>query len=129
MSTFRLDAIASKLVALGKRDDLGKIEGPRAAVAAIFHESESGGAELFFIRRAEREGDRWSGHFALRGGRSPANEESLSATAVGETHEGVGIDLKKAEFLARFPDLPAFVRRKRGSVVISPVVFAIREPV
>ena len=39
-----------------------------AAVAVVLRDGEEG-AELVMIRRAHREGDPWSGHMALPGGR------------------------------------------------------------
>lgn len=38
----------------------------------------------------------------------------------------MGIDLAKAELLARLPDVPAFIRSKRGVLVVTPFVFAMR---
>jgi 8-oxo-dGTP pyrophosphatase MutT (NUDIX family) len=127
---YRLDSIAEKLAALGK-DPGGPHDGsPRAAVAAIFRELPHGeGAELFFIQRAERENDPWSGHIAFPGGRREVRDATLLDTAVRETREEVGIDLSRAELLARLPDVPAFTRTKRGTLVVTPYVFATREDV
>jgi 8-oxo-dGTP pyrophosphatase MutT (NUDIX family) len=134
---YALDSITAKLAQLGK--DPGEVPrdgAPRACVAAIFREGGSspdtssksgGGAELFFIRRAEREGDPWSGHIAFPGGRVDARDATLLATAMRETSEEVGIDLSRAELLARLPDVPAFTRTKKGTLVVTPFVFALRE--
>lgn len=127
---FGLEAIAEKLTRLGRPSDL-PVEGedsPRAAVAAILREGE-GGAELFFIVRAQSPRDPWSGHIAFPGGRKEADDASLLATAIRETREEVGIDLGRGELLARLPDVPAFIRSKRGRLVVTPFVFAMREPV
>jgi 8-oxo-dGTP pyrophosphatase MutT (NUDIX family) len=127
---YRLDSISEKLAVLGK-DPGGPPDGsPRAAVAAIFRAlPEDGGAELFFIQRAERERDPWSGHIAFPGGRREATDATLLDTAIRETREEVGIDLSGAELLARLPDVPAFTRTKRGLLVVTPFVFAVREPI
>jgi 8-oxo-dGTP pyrophosphatase MutT (NUDIX family) len=126
MDSFPLDALAAKLAALGKEPGDAIDDGvPRAAVAAIFRE-RADGAELFFIRRADREGDPWSGHIAFPGGRREAGDATLLATAIRETREEVGIDLDPADLLARLPDVPAFVRSKRGTLVATPFVFALR---
>lgn len=123
-----LDAIASMLARLGA-DPGGPPDGsPRAAVAAIFRD-HAGAAELFFIRRAERERDPWSGHIAFPGGRRDAADATLLATAIRETREEVGIDLGGAELLARLPDVPAFTSTKRGTLIVTPYVFALRSDV
>lgn len=121
----RLDAIAAKLTALGGDPGVAP-GGPSAAVAALLRELPGvGGAELFFIRRAEHPGDPWSGHIAFPGGRRDPEDESLLATAIRETREEVGIELSGARLLGRLPDVPAFVRTKRASLVVTPFVFAL----
>jgi 8-oxo-dGTP pyrophosphatase MutT (NUDIX family) len=129
VDAFHLDAIARRLGALGK-DPGGPPDGaPRAAVAALFRDRGNEGAELFFIRRAEKEGDPWSGHIAFPGGRRETTDATLLETAIRETQEEVGIDLGRAELLARLPDVPAFTRSKRGTMVVTPFVFGLREDV
>ena len=66
-----------------------------AAVALILRETAADGLELLFIKRAARDDDPWSGQIALPGGRRDATDESLEDTAVRETHEEVGLDLRK----------------------------------
>lgn len=133
---FGLDALLGKL-ALAR---LAREEGPeharpaegvsepgaRAAVAAILRERPGGEAELFFIQRAEHPKDPWSGHIAFPGGRHEPTDASLLATAIRETQEEVGLDLTRAELVGRLPDVPAFSRSKRGRLVVTPWVFAMR---
>jgi 8-oxo-dGTP pyrophosphatase MutT (NUDIX family) len=65
-----------------------------------------GSAELLFIRRAEREGDPWSGHIAFPGGRPEAGDADLLAVAVRETSEEVGIDVRRGgRVLGRLPTI------------------------
>jgi len=131
---FRLDAILGKL-ALAKdegpehaRPQEGLSEpGARAAVAAILRERPGEeAAELFFIQRAEHPKDPWSGHIAFPGGRHEPTDVSLLDTAIRETREEVGLDLTRAELVGRLPDVPAFSRSKRGRLVVTPWVFAMR---
>ena len=58
----------------------------RAAVAIVLREMADG-PQVLLIRRAQREGDPWSGHMAFPGGRVDPDDESLLATALRETHE------------------------------------------
>lgn len=76
---------------------------PQAAVALILRDVE-GSAEALIIKRAEREGDPWSGNLALPGGRAQSNDKDLLATAARETHEEIGIDLHQGgEFIGQLP--------------------------
>lgn len=129
---FDLRSIAARLARLGK-DPAAASDAPHAAVAALLRQRSGAppgeGAEIFFIRRAERAGDPWSGHIAFPGGRHEASDLHLLATAVRETREEVGIDLTAADLLARLPDVPAFTRSKRGTLIVAPFVFAVPEDV
>ncbi|MBM3900030.1 MAG: CoA pyrophosphatase [Gemmatimonadetes bacterium] len=96
-----------------------------AAVAVILRPSVTTGAELLLIRRAEREGDPWSGQIGLPGGRIDRTDPSLEATAIRETREEVGIDLARAgeilgaldELRPRTPHLPPIIVRPYVAVV------------
>ena len=67
----------------------------KAAVAMIFRVGKDGVLELLFIKRAEYEGDPWSGQIAFPGGRVEAGDASLAETAIRETREETGIDLSR----------------------------------
>ena len=66
-----------------------------AAVALILRETSAGELELLFIKRAARADDPWSGQIAFPGGRHEDADESLEDTAVRETREEVGVELRR----------------------------------
>lgn len=79
----------------------------QAAVALILRETQDD-ASVLIIKRAEREGDPWSGHLALPGGRAQPEDPDLLATAARETFEEIGLDLlggPGSNFLGKLPVL------------------------
>lgn len=101
----------------------------QAAVAAILRPTQDD-TEVLLIRRAEREGDPWSGHMAFPGGHCEPQDPNLLATALRETREEIGLPLQRdGELLGRLDDLPAIARGRFLGMVITPFVFALqREP-
>lgn len=98
---------------------------PRAAVAAILR-AQIRGPEILLIRRADRPSDPWSGQMAFPGGRQSTDDPDLVATAIRETQEEIGLDLRDgSELLGQLDDLPAVARARRTGLVITPFVFAI----
>lgn len=77
---------------------------------------------LLVIQRALREGDPWSGHLGLPGGRRHADDADLLATAVRETWEEVGLPLAHAQALGALDDV-ASPARGWAKVVVRPYVF------
>lgn len=65
----------------------------RAAVALILRVADAGVLELLMIKRAIYEGDPWSGHIALPGGREEPGDRSLEETVIRETREETALDL------------------------------------
>ncbi|HCD57344.1 MAG TPA: CoA pyrophosphatase, partial [Halieaceae bacterium] len=62
----------------------------RSAVALVLQVRE-GELHILMIKRAEREGDPWSGHMAFPGGRMDPGDAHGYAVALRETQEEVGL--------------------------------------
>ena len=99
------------------------VEATRAAVAVILSPGERG-AELLLIRRAECDGDPWSGHMGLPGGRMDAGDADLLATARRETLEELAVELPEAALLGRLDDLHP-ISRHLPAIVVRPFVFGL----
>lgn len=101
----------------------------RAAVALILQLRE-GELGVLMIRRADSEGDPWSGHMAFPGGRLEPTDEHGLAAAKRETEEEIGLHLGTQEpCIGRLSDLNAVNRRFRGGLIISPYVFHLKRSV
>lgn len=96
----------------------------RAAVSLVFVPAEAG-PELLLIKRAEWEGDPWSGQVALPGGRQEPQDATLWHTAARETWEETGVDLLGSarllgtldELYPRTPVLPPIVVRPHVAIL------------
>jgi 8-oxo-dGTP pyrophosphatase MutT (NUDIX family) len=102
---------------------LGADEPMQAAVALVLRGREE--LDVLLIKRAKRDGDPWSGHMALPGGRRDASDASLLETAIRETREEVGVDLAEVGVhLGRLGGIaPQSIRLPRVSV--HPFVFGV----
>ena len=74
-------------------------EAREAAVALVLR--DRGGLEVLLIKRAEIDGDPWSGHMALPGGRRDPDDTDLLATAIRETEEETGIVVYGPDVVSR----------------------------
>jgi 8-oxo-dGTP pyrophosphatase MutT (NUDIX family) len=95
---------------------------PEAAVA-IVHAREPEEAVLL-MRRAEREGDSWSGHWSCPGGRREPQDLDLLHTALRELEEECGIRLRAAALEA---ELPARIARRAQPpyLLVAPFVLKV----
>jgi len=99
----------------------------RAAVAVVLREGPTG-FEVLFIRRAEADGDPWSGQMGFPGGRAEPGED-LATTAVRETAEETGIDLlARGELLGTLDEVRAMARMQPMDLAITPHVFRLEGP-
>jgi 8-oxo-dGTP pyrophosphatase MutT (NUDIX family) len=90
----RFDVLREALAAYASDSDdptLVAADFLQAAVALVVRGRAQ--LEVLLIKRARREGDPWSGHMALPGGRHDPEDASLLHTAVRETVEETGLDL------------------------------------
>lgn len=101
----------------------------RSAVALVLRERDAQ-LEVLMIKRAEREGDPWSGHMAFPGGRMDADDVTGIRTAYRETHEELNIDVEKAgHCIGRLSDLVSRPHSGRRPMVVSPYVFHLHTSV
>jgi len=96
-----------------------------AAVAVILREGSGSEVDILFIRRAERDGDPWSGHMAFPGGHLEADDASLKIAAIRETSEEIGIDLHAAKYLGPLDHQDANPRGRKLNMLIAPHVFVL----
>lgn len=75
---------------------------PLAAVAVILAPDPD---SILLIRRADRDGDSWSGHIAFPGGRWSPADAGLVDTAMRETREEVGLELSSGALIGTMDDL------------------------
>ncbi len=92
-----------------------------ASVAIILRKKRR--LDTLMIKRAERAGDPWSGQIAFPGGRKEPGDSSLLQTAIRETLEETGVDLKsKGRLLGYFGTF----RTHTGTMLVAPCVFLLR---
>lgn len=101
----------------------------RSAVAMILQVRE-GELNILMIKRAEREGDPWSGHMAFPGGRMDKGDAHGYAVAVRETEEEVGLVLgEEDKCIGRLSDIITRPRRGPFGMAVTPFVFRLEREV
>lgn len=100
----------------------------QAAVAIILRDTHEG-PEILFIKRAEKEGDPWSGHMAFPGGHKEIEDSDLRQAAERETQEEIGLDLSIGQYLGALDHESAQPRGRVLDMLIAPHVFEIFDDV
>ncbi len=95
----------------------------RAAVAVVLSEREAG-LSVLLMRRAQRDGDPWSGDMAFPGGRLSRPDLGGGAAACRETQEETGLQLVQADRIGRLHDRVTRAHRQPLPMVVSPFVYA-----
>lgn len=96
----------------------------QAAVAIILRDLREG-PEILFIKRAEKEGDPWSGHMAFPGGHKEPEDSNLRQSAERETQEEIGVDLSIGRYLGALDHESAQPRGRVLDMLIAPHVFEV----
>lgn len=117
--TVALELVLARVAAHEARTRAPGLTGFHAATALVLTREPD--PRLVVIRRASRDGDPWSGHAALPGGRHDEGDPDLATTARRETAEEVGLHLDDP--VGRLDDIGG--RAHMG--VVSPFVFAVDE--
>ena len=97
---------------------------PEAAVAIV--QASKPEESVLLMRRAEREGDSWSGHWSFPGGRRSPEDPDMLHTALRELEEECGVHLHREEL--REP-LPLTIARRRVGpyLTVAPFVFRVAD--
>jgi 8-oxo-dGTP pyrophosphatase MutT (NUDIX family) len=101
----------------------GPEEGSHAAVAILLRERNDD-LEFFLVKRAEVEGDPWSGDMAFPGGKRGDNDRDLVETASREVLEETAIDLREKSKLGYMKPIFSSVRT---NMKVQPIVYVYDE--
>lgn len=89
-----------------------------AAVALLLRGGKE--QEILFLKRAEIDGDPWSGDVAFPGGKKNDEDRDLKVTVLRETLEETGIDLNAADYVGNLPIVFSNIQPEKG---VLPMVF------
>ncbi len=95
----------------------------QAAVAIVLRE-RAGDTDVLLIKRAEHEGDPWSGDMAFPGGHREPQDIDLAAAALRETEEEIGLAVDRANMIGELSQQRP--SRRAFDMLVSPFVFFLR---
>jgi 8-oxo-dGTP pyrophosphatase MutT (NUDIX family) len=99
----------------------------RAAVAIVLHEAY-GELCLLMIRRAQREGDPWSGHMAFPGGRRDPDDIDDRFCAIRETREEIALDLDAlGSEVCALGEVNTGWRADRPEMLVAPFIYRVEQ--
>ena len=124
MSVLTIDEIRQALE--GLTHDWNAFEpNPRQAAVAMILVDGAQGLDVCFIRRAEREGDPWSGQVAFPGGRASAADVDAYAVAERETWEEIGMRLDRRHRIGALPMRAVERNARRDSLSLWTFVYYV----
>lgn len=99
----------------------------RQAGVALILKALNEELSVFFIQRALRENDPWSGHIAFPGGHHERSDIDLLHTVIRETQEEVGITLSPADCVSQLPIEKPYTADQKTDLVVRPYVFVLTQ--
>lgn len=102
--------------------------GPTRAAVALAFRGDREEPELLFIRRAVRVGDPWSGQVALPGGRWSPMDADLEETALRETMEETGLDVRATGTVLGVLDELRPITATLPAIIVTPYVALVTPP-
>ena len=95
-----------------------------AAVSLVMRDTNAG-PEFLLMQRAKHDQDPWSGQMALPGGKFEEQDKTHRCTAIRETKEEVGIELRDDEYIGQLDDIYGVKANGLISVHVACFVFKV----
>jgi 8-oxo-dGTP pyrophosphatase MutT (NUDIX family) len=119
--------VRAALASVAPRADASVPKSRKAAVAAVFRDTNAG-SELLLIRRAEHPRDPWSGHMGFPGGRVNEDDRDPLAAAIRETREELSLDLEASgELIGALSEVRTHLAPSAVPRAVVPFAFDLRD--